>query len=256
VAMFRKSQQELAVTTNSAPTFMARVQPTVVAARDRVVPAVAATRERVGPAMAATRERMTPAMEMARERLNEDVIPRLAAAIAVAAETMEQRAHEVHDRAYEVAMRPERMRRQKRRRVVMLGVLGAGLAAGAAVLFRRNRADNWDKFEAEAEDWATQARKSAGETGESATTGTTGAAGGTMGTGSAAGMDEFGGATSSDVGRETIGGDTAGAGPGEALSDSSVIPGEPTSPEEPLDEVSVPETSDRTPPRTSPKNDY
>jgi hypothetical protein len=253
--MFRKSQQELAVTTNSSPTFMGRVQPTVVAARDRVVPAVAATRERVGPAMAATRERMTPAMEMARERLNEDVIPRLAAAIAVAAETMEQRAHEVHDRAYEVAIRPERMRRQKRRRVVMLGVLGGGLAAGAAVLFRRNRADNWDKFEAEAEDWAAQARKGAGAAGESGT-GATGAAGATTGTGSAAGMDEFGGATPSDVGRETIGGDTAGAGPGEALSDSSVIPGEPTSPEEPLDEVSVPKTSDRTPPTTNPKDDF
>jgi hypothetical protein len=256
VAMFRKSQQELAVTTNSSPTFMARVQPTVVAARGRVVPAVAATRERVGPAIAATRERMTPAMEMARERLNEDVIPRLAAAIAVAAETMEQRAHEVHDRAYEVAIRPERMRRRKRRRVLMLGVLGAGLAAGGAVLFRRNRTDNWDKFEAEAEDWAAQARKSTGEAGGPATTDTTGATGTTTGMASAAGADEFGGAPPSDVGGGSVASDIAGAGPGEAVSDSSVLPGEPTSPEEPIDEVSVPETSDRTRPRKSPKTDY
>jgi cytoskeletal protein RodZ len=268
VALLRKSRDDSqTAAAEQLSTLSDRIKPLAAETMERMQPAMTAARDRVVPAVAATRQRVGPAVESAKERLGEDVIPRLAGALAVAAETMSERAQDVHDRAYEVATRPERRRRRRRRRVMMLVAVGAGLAAGAAVLFRRNRADQWDKFEAQADDWAAEARKTAGEATESVQTGTTDAAQsmktditeaadtakpGTTGTagGTAAGTM----ADTDELGDRL--GDTTGAAPGETVSDTSAIPGEPTSPDEPVQEVNVPKTGSRRAPRTSPKSDY
>jgi hypothetical protein len=249
VALFRKSGDDSQTATVDQPSTLSdRIGPLAAGMLLGMQPAMSAARERVAPAVTATRERVGPAVETAKERLGEDVIPRLAGALAVAAETMAERSQDVHDRAYEISMRPVRARRRRRRRMMLLIAIGAGLAAGAGVLFRRNRADHWDKFEAQAEDWAAEARKTAGEATEPMKTGateaadTSGMAGGTEPMGQ---TDEFGAPL----------GDTPGALPGETMSDMGRIPPETTSPDEPVQEVSAPKTGNRRPPRTGPKND-
>jgi hypothetical protein len=206
----------------------ARVEPAYVATKERVGPAVSATRERVGPAVAATRERVGPAVDSAKDRLNEDVIPRLAGALAVAAETMSERAADVHDRAYEVSVRPARRRRRKR--ILLVVAVGAGVAAGVAVLLKRNRSQNWEKFEAQAEDWARETRGEATEAAEAAKDQFPATADRVTGT-----QDEQG----LDIPADTQADDSSGASLDEALADATEAPSTPTTPDAPVEEHPV-----------------
>jgi len=205
-----------------------RVGPAVSATRERVGPAVAATRERVGPAVAATRERVGPAVDSAKDRLNEDVIPRLAGAIAVAAETMSERAADVHDRAYEVSVRPARRRRRKR--ILLVVAVGAGVAAGVAVLIKRNRSQNWEKFEAQAEDWARETRGEA--TGGADVVKDQVSATPDLVTGTA-------GEQGTEVPADVRADDSSGASLDEALADATEAPSTPTTPDAPVEEHPV-----------------
>ena len=153
------------------------------------------------------------------------MIPRLAGAIAVAAETMSERAADVHDRAYEVAVRPARRRRRKR--ILLVVAVGAGVAAGVAVLLKRNRSQNWEKFEAQAEDWARETRGEATEAAEDQVSATADRVTGTVG--------KQGTEAPADVRAD----DSSGATPDEALADATEAPSTPTTPDAPVEEHPV-----------------
>ena len=177
--------------------------PRVELARDRIAPVVESAVDRVVPAVEAARERITPAAMNARDAFLEDVVPKVAGAVAAAADKVADRANDMTVRSQAIVEKPRKLRRRRRRRrlVLILGGFTAAGAAAAALLRRRGEAEQWTTYDPSAAPWAP--------TPES---------------------DEE--AVSKDAAD-----DTGGSSPAEAKADATEHPHKPTTPDEPAAET-------------------
>src|ERR687891_2068827 len=127
--------------------------PKVELARDRIAPVVESAVDRVVPAVEAARERLTPAAMTARDAFLEEVLPKVAGAVAAAADKVADRANDVSARSQAIVEKPRR-RRRRRRLVLVLGGFTAAGAAAAALLRRRGEAEQWTTYDPSAAPWA------------------------------------------------------------------------------------------------------
>ena len=222
-----------------------RVEPAMQAAIDRVGPAVSSARDRVEPALLTAREAVGPAMESARERLNEDVVPKVAAAVATAAESLSKRAAEVHDRAAEFSAPPPSHRGRK---VLLFTLaLAGGAAIAVAVASRRRQVDNWQEFEAQARQWAEDkthkvednVSAAAQKVSDKVSSAADSAKSSLKDVADKASRKAEQATDEVTEAAEAAADDVAGAAPDEALADKSEHPTAPTTPDEPTEEVDV-----------------
>ncbi len=222
-----------------------RVEPAMHAAIDRVGPAVSSARDRMEPALLTARETVGPAMETAKVRLNEDVVPKVAAVVATAAESLSKRAADVHDRAAELSTPPSH---RGRKVLLFTMVLAGGAAIAVAVVSRRRQVDNWQEFEAQARQWAEDkthkvednVSAAAQKVSDKVSSAADSARSSLQDVADKAGRKaEQATDEATDVAKATAD-DVAGAAPDEALADKSEHPTAPTTPDEPTQEVDVP----------------
>jgi hypothetical protein len=128
-----------------------RVGPAVGAARDRVAPTVRAARDNVGPAAESAyetaKDKVGPVVADARDRVVDDLLPRLAEAIAAASAAAIAARDSAVDSAQETATAavnnlPANRRKRRRRRLVFVTMAIAGIGAGVAAAKARSKQDD------------------------------------------------------------------------------------------------------------------
>ncbi len=137
----------------SAAELAERIRPLIANARKATGPKVEAAKERITPMVGTAVDRVTPAALSARDTFLEDVVPKVAAALAAGADKFAERATDVGERSLAIVEKPRKRRRRRRMLLIVTSFTVAG-AVAAAVLRRRGEAQQWTTYDPSAAPWA------------------------------------------------------------------------------------------------------